>query len=101
MCCMCTYTVLSMLLHMYNRSMLQAICFYKLLTFLCCLRGYFLVLNLEALNKNIEQGSFLNNGGVAQMVERSLSMREVPGSIPGASTESFYFVHDFFDRHYL
>ena len=26
------------------------------------------------------------NGGVAQMVERSLSMREVPGSIPGAST---------------
>ena len=25
-------------------------------------------------------------GGVAQMVERSLSMREVPGSIPGAST---------------
>ena len=27
-----------------------------------------------------------NIGGVAQMVERSLSMREVPGSIPGAST---------------
>ena len=25
------------------------------------------------------------SGGVAQMVERSLSMREVPGSIPGAS----------------
>ena len=25
-------------------------------------------------------------GGVAQMVERSLSMREVPGSIPGIST---------------
>ena len=24
-------------------------------------------------------------GGVAQVVERSLSMREVPGSIPGAS----------------
>ena len=24
-------------------------------------------------------------GGLAQMVERSLSMREVPGSIPGAS----------------
>ena len=24
-------------------------------------------------------------GGVAQMVERSLSMREVPGSMPGAS----------------
>ena len=30
-------------------------------------------------------------GGVAQMVERSLSMREVPGSIPGASTFFFYF----------
>ena len=28
-------------------------------------------------------------GGVAQMVERSLSMREVPGSIPGASS-TFY-----------
>ena len=28
----------------------------------------------------------LPTGGVAQMVERSLSMREVPGSIPGAST---------------
>ena len=26
-------------------------------------------------------------GGVAQMVERSLSMREVPGSIPGTSTD--------------
>ena len=29
------------------------------------------------------------DGGVAQMVERSLSMREVPGSIPGASTNTF------------
>ena len=28
-------------------------------------------------------------GGVAQMVERSLSMREVPGSIPGASRNFF------------
>ena len=28
-------------------------------------------------------------GGVAQMVERSLSMREVPGSIPGTSSEFF------------
>ena len=26
-----------------------------------------------------------HHGGVAQMVERSLSMREVPGSIPGIS----------------
>ena len=30
-------------------------------------------------------------GGVAQMVERSLSMREVPGSIPGASKSLFNF----------
>ena len=29
-------------------------------------------------------------GGVAQMVERSLSMREVPGSIPGASNTDFF-----------
>ncbi len=29
-------------------------------------------------------------GGVAQMVERSLSMREVPGSIPGASNWLYY-----------
>ena len=28
-------------------------------------------------------------GGVAQMVERSLSMREVPGSIPGISSLLF------------
>ena len=31
------------------------------------------------------------SGGVAQMVERSLSMREVPGSIPGASIP-FHFI---------
>ena len=30
------------------------------------------------------------DGGVAQMVERSLSMREVPGSIPGASNLFYY-----------
>ena len=29
-------------------------------------------------------------GGVAQVVERSLSMREVPGSIPGASNFFFF-----------
>ena len=34
-----------------------------------------------------------NNGGVAQMVERSLSMREVPGSIPGASNIFITFLH--------
>ena len=33
--------------------------------------------------------SLHNSGGVAQMVERSLSMREVPGSIPGASNKYF------------
>ena len=32
----------------------------------------------------------LHTGGVAQMVERSLSMREVPGSIHGASKELFF-----------
>merc|ERR1712081_109121 len=29
-------------------------------------------------------------GGLAQMVERSLSMREVPGSIPGSSMSFFH-----------
>ena len=38
------------------------------------------------------QSSGHNMGGVAQMVERSLSMREVPGSIPGAS-KFFLTVH--------
>ena len=37
-----------------------------------------------------------NNGGVAQMVERSLSMREVPGSIPGASNTDFFSLTLFF-----
>lgn len=31
-------------------------------------------------------------GGLAQMVERSLSMREVPGSMPGSSTNLFIFL---------
>ena len=31
-----------------------------------------------------------SSGGVAQMVERSLSMREVPGSIPGASITNVF-----------
>ena len=29
-------------------------------------------------------------GGLAQMVERSLSMREVPGSMPGFSNSEFF-----------
>ena len=33
----------------------------------------------------INQRRFLINGGLAQMVERPLSMREVPGSMPGSS----------------
>ncbi len=51
--------------------------------------------NPVSLAKNtllVDQISILlDTGGVAQMVERSLSMREVPGSIPGASTRSFWF----------
>ena len=44
----------------------------------------------------VENGSKVDfiQGGVAQMVERSLSMREVPGSIPGISKlfrNRFYF----------
>ena len=34
-------------------------------------------------------------GGLAQMVERSLSMREVPGSIPGFSIRTFFFLYHF------
>ena len=39
------------------------------------------------VNKLIKMVQILkvNIGGVAQMVERPLSMREVPGSIPGIS----------------
>ena len=36
--------------------------------------------------------SHLQAGGVAQVVERSLSMREVPGSIPGISTFFEFFI---------
>ena len=46
--------------------------------------------NIEEVKKNSATFSNLSkNGGVAQMVERSLSMREVPGSIPGASNNYF------------
>ena len=34
----------------------------------------------------IKYALFVGAGEVAQMVERSLSMREVPGSMPGFST---------------
>ena len=36
-------------------------------------------------------------GGLAQMVERSLSMREVPGSIPGSSNDKIFHFHLFFN----
>ena len=35
--------------------------------------------------------SVVQHGGLAQMVERSLSMREVPGSMPGSSTYEIHF----------
>ena len=42
------------------------------------------------INKKLCVNVF-DDGGVAQVVERSLSMREVPGSIPGTSKTSFPF----------
>ena len=33
----------------------------------------------------------MNIGGLAHMVERPLSMREAPGSIPGSSNFFYYF----------
>ena len=52
---------------------------------------------------NLKKAALFNNGGVAQMVDCSLSMREVPGSLPGASNSSFnwkswyffYFLNEF------
>ena len=41
--------------------------------------------SLEYWLTPVHETYYLQGGGVAQMVERSLSMREVPGSIPGAS----------------
>ena len=38
-------------------------------------------------------------GGVAQMVERSLSMREVPGSIPGISRPFLQILYIFYEMH--
>ena len=49
-------------------------------------------MSLMEIEYIMKTGSSCYTGGVAQMVERSLSMREVPGSIPGASTESFIFI---------
>ena len=46
---------------------------------------------MSIISSDIGEQDF--KGGVAQMVERSLSMREVPGSIPGAS--KFFFAKNF------
>ena len=43
------------------------------------------MINYTARFKLVRVTKNYNQGGVAQMVERSLSMREVPGSIPGIS----------------
>ena len=51
------------------------------------------IFNLHSVNLRLKywfSGLTDINGGVAQMVERSLSMREVPGSIPGASKIFFH-----------
>ena len=45
--------------------------------------------NLSLIIKIYKTANVNKKGGVAQMVERSLSMREVPGSIPGASNHNF------------
>lgn len=49
---------------------------------------YLLLLNHKTA-LNFDSFPKLNSGGVAQMVERSFSMREVPGSLPGASNQYF------------
>ena len=41
------------------------------------------------------------SGGLAQMVERSLSMREVPGSMPGFSNSLFSLFNSFSFFHLL
>ena len=52
-------------------------------TYQYVLGNLFTLLSTWSSFNNIRTSS--HGGGVAQMVERSLSMREVPGSIPGAS----------------
>ena len=48
---------------------------------------YSILNNFNKLKSEFKFSNFVPKiqGGVAQMVERSLSMREVPGSIPGIS----------------
>ena len=42
----------------------------------------------------------VSDGELAQMVERSLSMREVPGSMPGFSKENFLFLWSEYDFYF-
>ena len=56
--------------------------------------------NVEHINTPLPLDPSWRNGGVAQMVERSLSMREVPGSMPGASTK-FHLVFFHFNFQFL
>ena len=53
------------------------------------LATYFQSFKSSQMDKYGNRSCYNTNGGVAQMVERSLSMREVPGSIPGASNYLF------------
>ena len=52
---------------------------------------FFSTINESAHFGSHSVGHFVSSGGVAQMVERLLSMREVPGSMPGASKSFFKF----------
>ena len=42
--------------------------------------------------KSCPRALYAEAGGLAQMVERPLSMREVPGSIPGSSKVTIIFL---------
>ena len=55
--------------------------------FLSIYLSIFLSLFLNTLHNDVISRQ---EGGLAQMVERSLSMREVPGSIPGSSMSFFH-----------
>ena len=51
------------------------------------------VIVLQSDNFRLVKSYHSSNGGLAQMVERSLSMREVPGSMPGSSNSVFFLRH--------
>ena len=55
---------------------------------------------LEPIHKRLYciYGKFLSIGGLAQMVERALSMREVAGSTPASSTYSLENIFTFTDK---